>query len=205
MATLGYLPRIAGRICGNVWHNVNAPLNMTPLAQPNAHGQSRHGGTALAAPGQSPLTLGCACRNIGHDVNAPLTRVYATPLAQPMHTDSADMVALLSLRLAREGGLSSWASSVSVHNELLRLGRKVPLLLSVCLKEGLMLCACASWLKVALYECQERLHQRPQRAPAPRPQGAPSPPLGLLTQIITEQRMLCCSLRIFLGFAEVFL
>ena len=65
------------------------------------------------------------CRNIGHDVNAPLTRVYATPLAQPMHTDSADMVALLSLRLAREGGLSSWASSVSVHNELLRLGRKV--------------------------------------------------------------------------------
>ena len=64
-------------------------------------------------------------RNIGHDVNAPLTRVYATPLAQPVHTDSADMVALLSLRLSKEGGLSSWSSSVSVHNELLRLGRKV--------------------------------------------------------------------------------
>ena len=51
--------------------------------------------------------------------------MYATPLAQPVHTDSADMVALLSLRLSKEGGLSSWASSVSVHNELLRLGRKV--------------------------------------------------------------------------------
>ncbi|CAK0785174.1 hypothetical protein CVIRNUC_008380 [Coccomyxa viridis] len=63
-------------------------------------------------------------KNIGHDVNAPLTRVYATPLAQPVHTDSADMVALLSLRLSKEGGLSSWSSSVSVHNELLRLGRK---------------------------------------------------------------------------------
>ena len=35
------------------------------------------------------------------------------------------MVALLSLRLSKEGGLSSWSSSVSVHNELLRLGRKV--------------------------------------------------------------------------------
>ncbi len=64
-------------------------------------------------------------RNIGHDVNAPLTRVYATPLAQPIHTDSADMVALLCLRTGKEGGLSSWSSSVSVHNELLRLGRKV--------------------------------------------------------------------------------
>ena len=68
-----------------------------------------------------------AFRNIGHDVNEPLTRVYATPLAQPIHTDSADMVALLSLRLGKEGGLSSWSSSVSVHNELLRLGRKVSL------------------------------------------------------------------------------
>jgi hypothetical protein len=66
------------------------------------------------------------CRNIGHDVSAPLTRVYATPLAQPIHTDSADMVALLCLRTGKEGGLSSWSSSVSVHNELQRLGRKVP-------------------------------------------------------------------------------
>ena len=64
-------------------------------------------------------------RNIGHDIKRPITRVYATPLAQPMHTDSADIVALLSLKLSKEGGLSSWSSSVSVHNELLKLGRKV--------------------------------------------------------------------------------
>ncbi|KAK9919027.1 hypothetical protein WJX75_008803 [Coccomyxa subellipsoidea] len=63
-------------------------------------------------------------KNIGHDIKTPTTRVYATPLAQPMHTDSADIVALLSLKLSKEGGLSSWSSSVSVHNELLKLGRK---------------------------------------------------------------------------------
>ena len=100
---------------------------------------------------QSPhrllLTNGCAAhnaaharRNIGHDVNAPLTRVYATPLAQPIHTDSADMVALLSLRLSREGGLSSWCSSVSVHNELLRLGRKVRLCSAPPTRLSLILC-----------------------------------------------------------------
>lgn len=31
-----------------------------------------------------------------------------------------DVVALLCLRNAREGGLSSWASSISVYNEVLR-------------------------------------------------------------------------------------
>ncbi len=51
--------------------------------------------------------------------------MYATRLAQPMHTDSADVVGLLCLRSGRAGGLSSWASSVSVHNELLRRGRRV--------------------------------------------------------------------------------
>ena len=54
----------------------------------------------------------------------PTTRVYATPLAQPMHTDSSDMVALLSLRVSKSGGLSSWSSSMSIHNELLRMGRQ---------------------------------------------------------------------------------
>jgi len=66
-----------------------------------------------------------AIRNIGHSIASSDTRVYATQLAQPMHTDSADVVGLLCLRSGREGGLSSWASSVSVHNELLRRGRRV--------------------------------------------------------------------------------
>ncbi|KAK9840646.1 hypothetical protein WJX81_006750 [Elliptochloris bilobata] len=63
-------------------------------------------------------------KNINHDVTSADTRVYATPLAQPIHTDSADAVGLLCLRPGLEGGLSSWASSVSVHNELLRRGRR---------------------------------------------------------------------------------
>jgi hypothetical protein len=66
-------------------------------------------------------------RNIGHSVTSSDTRIYATRLAQPMHTDNADLVGLLCLRAGRAGGLSSWASSVSVHNELLRRGRRVGL------------------------------------------------------------------------------
>ena len=128
VATLGCLPQIAGHAYKDDRHNVKAPLTLmypTPLVQPMHTDSADRIYCSCRACLESPLIGGCACRNIGHDVNAPLTRVYATPLAQPMHTDSADMVALLSLRLAREGGLSSWASSTSVHNELLRLGRKV--------------------------------------------------------------------------------
>lgn len=63
-------------------------------------------------------------KNIGHNVDNPITRVYATPLAQPWHNDSADVVALLCLKQAKEGGHSGWASSVSIHNEMLRHGRE---------------------------------------------------------------------------------
>lgn len=59
-------------------------------------------------------------KDIGHDPSSPLTRLYATHAAQPFHNDSADIVTLLCLRNARSGGLSSWSSSVSVHNEILR-------------------------------------------------------------------------------------
>ena len=69
--------------------------------------------------------MSAPARNINHDVKAANTRVYATPLAQPYHTDSADAVGLLCLRPGLQGGLSSWASSISVHNELLRRGRRV--------------------------------------------------------------------------------
>eukprot|EP00884_Botryococcus_braunii_P012117 jgi/Botrbrau1/20906/Bobra.0135s0037.1 len=63
-------------------------------------------------------------KNINHDVLNPLTRVYATTLAQPFHIDGADIVGLMCLKTAREGGLSSWASSITAHNEMLRLGRR---------------------------------------------------------------------------------
>jgi hypothetical protein len=43
------------------------------------------------------------------------------PLTPPSyHNDAADIVTLLCLKNARAGGLSSWSSSISVHNEILR-------------------------------------------------------------------------------------
>ncbi|KAF8060336.1 SAT17 [Scenedesmus sp. PABB004] len=59
-------------------------------------------------------------KDIGQDPSAPTTRLYATHAAQPFHNDSADIVTLLCLKNARSGGLSSWSSSVSVHNAILR-------------------------------------------------------------------------------------
>ncbi|KAL4423717.1 hypothetical protein ABPG75_001018 [Micractinium tetrahymenae] len=47
-------------------------------------------------------------------------RVYQTNLAQPWHVDAGDTVSLLCLKAGQEGGLSRWASSHSVYNELLR-------------------------------------------------------------------------------------
>lgn len=61
-----------------------------------------------------------ALQDIGHDPSNPLTRLYATSAAQPYHNDAADLVSLLCLRPARSGGLSSWSSSITTHNEILR-------------------------------------------------------------------------------------
>ena len=46
-------------------------------------------------------------------------RGYETSAYLPYHTDAGDLVGLLCLRRAREGGLSSIVSSVTVHNEIL--------------------------------------------------------------------------------------
>ena len=47
------------------------------------------------------------------------TRVYETSRYLPFHTDPSDVVGLLCLRRAREGGLSSLVSVAAVYNELL--------------------------------------------------------------------------------------
>ncbi|GLC60278.1 hypothetical protein PLESTB_001593600 [Pleodorina starrii] len=60
-------------------------------------------------------------KDIGHDPKNPLTRLYASKAAQPWHNDGpADLVSLLCLSDAEEGGDSGWSSSISVHNEILR-------------------------------------------------------------------------------------
>jgi len=48
------------------------------------------------------------------------TRLSTTCAAQPYHNDAADLVALLCLQNAKEGGHSHWASAVSVYNEIVR-------------------------------------------------------------------------------------
>lgn len=59
-------------------------------------------------------------KDLNHDPANPNTRLYATHEAQPYHNDSSDIVALLCLKNAQSGGLSSWSSSMAVHNEILR-------------------------------------------------------------------------------------
>jgi hypothetical protein len=46
-------------------------------------------------------------------------RTYQTTKRQYYHTDSVDLVALLCVRKARSGGLSSLVSSVTAYNEML--------------------------------------------------------------------------------------
>jgi hypothetical protein len=59
-------------------------------------------------------------RNVGVDVNSPAGRGYKSNQRLSFHTDSADVVGLFVLRVAKSGGVSMLASSVAVHNEIAR-------------------------------------------------------------------------------------
>jgi len=52
----------------------------------------------------------------GSSANDPNTRSYATAERQNFHIDRCDVVALLCLRRAKSGGLSTIVSSMAVHN-----------------------------------------------------------------------------------------
>lgn len=56
--------------------------------------------------------------NVG-DLNDKNTRVYETNLYLPYHSDPSDVVGLLCLRQAREGGLSSLVSVAAIYNRIL--------------------------------------------------------------------------------------
>lgn len=58
--------------------------------------------------------------DLGRDPRDPTTRIYTTNRFQPFHTDSCDVVALLSLATAASGGASSLVSSVTIHEEMRR-------------------------------------------------------------------------------------
>jgi hypothetical protein len=59
-------------------------------------------------------------KDLGMSSNDPNTRIYQTRERQTYHTDSCDIVALLCLRTAKSGGLSSLVSSVTIFNEMRR-------------------------------------------------------------------------------------
>jgi hypothetical protein len=55
-------------------------------------------------------------RDLGLSSKDPNVRVYQTTERQNFHTDSCDIVALLCLKTAKSGGLSSLTSSMSIYN-----------------------------------------------------------------------------------------
>ena len=57
-------------------------------------------------------------RDVGADANDANTRIYQTSQRQTFHTDSADVVGLLCLQDAQEGGLSLLVSAVSIYNRM---------------------------------------------------------------------------------------
>jgi hypothetical protein len=57
-------------------------------------------------------------RDLGLATTDPNVRTYQTTERQHFHTDSCDIVALLCLKTARSGGLSSIVSSMAIYNEM---------------------------------------------------------------------------------------
>lgn len=55
----------------------------------------------------------------GDGLKDPVNRIYSTNGAEPWHVDDADVVGLLCLRTASQGGKSCWASSATIHNRML--------------------------------------------------------------------------------------
>lgn len=71
-----------------------------------------------------PVSQNAKAHLLGHVIDQRAsrsgdTRIYQTNRAQPFHSDSCDLVGLLCLRTAKQGGASSVASSAAIHNELL--------------------------------------------------------------------------------------
>ena len=57
-------------------------------------------------------------RDTGADAKSPNSRIYQTAERQTFHTDSADLVGLLCLKKAREGGESLLVSAETIYNRM---------------------------------------------------------------------------------------
>lgn len=58
-------------------------------------------------------------RDIGADENDPNSRIYQTCARQTFHTDSADLVGLLCIQDAKQGGESLLVSAESIYNRMM--------------------------------------------------------------------------------------
>lgn len=81
-------------------------------------GIGRHIGTAVSQSKDGDI-LGDV-RNVGVDIHSPRGRGYKSNQRLNFHTDSADVVGLFALCVAKTGGLSKVASSAAAHNDILR-------------------------------------------------------------------------------------
>jgi len=79
-------------------------------------GLGAHLGTARSQNAQGHI-LGHV-RDIGADASSPNSRIYQTAARQTFHTDSADLVGLLCLNKAKEGGESLLVSAESIYNRM---------------------------------------------------------------------------------------
>jgi hypothetical protein len=64
--------------------------------------------------------LGHVADLVGSDIQTPSHRGYQTNATMHYHCDSCDLVVLLCKRQAKSGGVTSAASSVAIHNEIIR-------------------------------------------------------------------------------------
>lgn len=82
------------------------------------YGLGTHLGNARSQNAQGHI-LGHV-RNLGLDSSDPNVRIYQTRERQTFHTDSCDVVGLMCLQPAKEGGLSLLVSADTVFNEMRR-------------------------------------------------------------------------------------
>jgi hypothetical protein len=82
-------------------------------------GLGKHMGTAVSQSSKGDV-IGDV-RDLGTDINSPTGRGYTTNLKLGCHSDSSDVITLFCVRTAKTGGSNLIASSVAVHNEMLRL------------------------------------------------------------------------------------
>ena len=81
-------------------------------------GMGRHMGRAVSNNPEGDM-IGHVT-DLGKDYDDPRHRGYQTASSMDYHCDQSDIVGLLCLQTSKSGGLSKIASSLAVHNELLR-------------------------------------------------------------------------------------